>query len=147
MERSLTPVDVVPLLFGNVTGLRMEWAASSAYHYSGDGTAEPWQVVFDLSPVIVQRMRDGDDDTLRMVFANLERLLPPSNWAARNLLVVGFIEGVQNQSMHGGGRGPDGFLPFLGPLSRDAWEAVDAFWRGDGSRLDFIHSDDWPTPT
>jgi hypothetical protein len=123
--------------------LREEWTVSYAAHYPGNADAESWQVVIDMVPVLIARTRQGDYDAVRAVLENVERLLPLADRAARNLLVIGVIEGLQNMSS-GGEPDRDPLVALLGPLGRDAWAAVDASWQGDSERLDLIHSDNWP---
>lgn len=75
----------------------------------------------------------GREDEVRAVFAVIENAVeepPPGGRLSdeANLAVVGFLEDLQNGSLHAEGSRPSDFRPYLGPKSLRAWESLNGFW-------------------
>ena len=68
------------------------------------------------------------------LFATLERILCEGDEEARSLAAFGVLEDVQTVSSHRP-FGPDVFVEWLGPKSRDAWDQIAALWRAGGGSL------------
>ncbi|HEY0874764.1 MAG TPA: hypothetical protein VGD94_14925 [Vicinamibacterales bacterium] len=75
----------------------------------------------------------GDTSEFEAVFDTVERILREGDEEARAAAALGVLESVQVQSTHYT-FGPEVYVKWLGPLSRQAWREVDALWvAGDGS--------------
>ena len=72
----------------------------------------------------VDRAHPGAD--FAPLFQGVERLMVDGNPALRNLLIVGFLEGIQNSAPTSVGK----WEPLLGPSTRKAWSALNDLWLG-----------------
>jgi len=98
---------------------------------------EPYVAIGTLANEMVRLARSSANTDFRGLFTTIEELLagPP---ATRNLLIVGMLEDLQTCSLSAG-------LPlerwnlFLGPRTREAWQAVIDMWAGRRSAKDFNH--------
>ena len=79
---------------------------------------------------LAARARDGDESCLPAIFEVAERVLVDGTKSARDLIVVGLFEALQNHNVTGGVEWSL-WERYLGPLSRDAWQALIDFWGGD----------------
>jgi hypothetical protein len=79
-------------------------------------------------------------DEIRSVFALLEKLFAEGDQDMRNLIGVGFFEGLQNYASWR----PYGnrvFEQFLGPMSEQCWREIQQMWAGKSSLMDVIRSE------
>lgn len=89
---------------------------------------------------VAQRMvrdaRGSDTSYFAKVFDGLERLLDAPAPEIRELLVVGFIESLQNVSLNSD-VALDVWEQWLGQRTKDGWDVIIDLWDGklDGSRL------------
>ena len=63
------------------------------------------------------------------LFDDVERRLSVADAAGREILVTGFLEGLQNNSLNGG-LDPARWEPLLGRTTRTAWSALNDLWAG-----------------
>jgi hypothetical protein len=96
-----------------------------------EGLAYSWMSDF-VRHVIGARLQ-GREAEVRAVFDVIERQLatdPPGFKLSEdsNLAVVGFLEDLQNGSLHPEGSRPADFRAYLGPKSLKAWEGLNGFW-------------------
>lgn len=73
--------------------------------------------------------RSGNYSQLARVALALERLLIEGSPSVRELAIVGVLEGVQN-CWANAGEDPELFRIHLLPVSRHAWDSLNAFWSG-----------------
>jgi len=100
------------------------WEGEPAGDYNDVGALAQW---------VVERIGAGELDCLPALFQDVEAILEDASDELRNLLLVGFLEDVQNVAANTG-VDPDVVLPFLGPESRKGWFDLIKFWHGpDGS--------------
>ena len=90
-----------------------------------------------LASTVSELDASGAHDWSRL-FAEVERRLATEP-AARNLLVLGFLESLQNIELNRG-RPLARWEPLLGPETRVAWRAVIDFWAGRLSRDAAVHA-------
>jgi hypothetical protein len=103
---------------------REQWKGEPAGDYNDLGVLAQW---------VVDRMAAGDHDCFAMLFSELEALLSNASPELRDLLVVGFLEDIQNVSTNRD-IDPDVVLPFLGRESRRGWFDLIRLWHGpDGT--------------
>lgn len=72
-------------------------------------------------------LREGRTDTLKAIFAVLERWITHGDRYCSDAAVVGLIEDLQNTNLHDG-TSPEDYLPLLHPRSRREWDKVNDFW-------------------
>jgi hypothetical protein len=100
------------------------WKGEPAGDYNDLGALAQW---------VVDRMAAGEHDCFATLFSELEALLSNASPKLRDLLVVGFLEDIQNVSTNRG-IDPDVVLPFLGRESRRGWFDLIRLWHGpDGT--------------
>ncbi|HEY3117569.1 MAG TPA: hypothetical protein VGK54_12570 [Chloroflexota bacterium] len=93
--------------------------------YADGNPNEHYNTLGELARWVVSQLRAGELDCLGDLFQELEWLMANAESEARLLIVIGFIEEIQNccvsyptpaDRIH-----PDLFLPYLGPRTRAAW--------------------------
>jgi hypothetical protein len=97
---------------------------------------EPAGFYNDVSVIahhVVGLLGKGEVHEVRAVFAAVEQMLSNRlSDAAQDVLVVGFLEDVQNVTSHSDSpTGSSAFVPLLGPATRAAWSKLHDSW---GSR-------------
>jgi hypothetical protein len=101
----------------------------------GVGPDEPYNVAGALAHVLFE-LRADQAVVLGEVFRALERELSAADAGARNLLIVGLLEDLQNISLNDG-VGLDYWEPWLGPVTLAAWKTLEGLWSGTVSPADF----------
>ena len=66
------------------------------------------------------------------VFSVIERLIVEGDDEVRDLAIVGFLEGLQNNAPYGA------FRPWLKPTSWAAWQELEELWAGEDSLMGVI---------
>jgi hypothetical protein len=93
---------------------------------------DPQRGVFNDAAVIAHHLVDsfgrGDESEFPAAFALLERCLLDGDDGVRSFAVIGVIEGIQNIASHRP-FGRQVFYPFLGPMSRAAWDELCESWQ------------------
>lgn len=84
----------------------------------------PW-----INAYMVDLASQGRTECFPAVFALIENLLLEGSPDVQNWVVVGVLEGVQNQVSHTD-LGYGVFEPWLGPETRKAWDALIEAWGG-----------------
>jgi len=78
---------------------------------------------------VIGVLSKGETEEVASVFKVVEELLDePLTDRAHGVLVIGFIEDIQNISSHTGPLGSSAFVPFLGPKTKEAWAEVHRSW-------------------
>ena len=70
------------------------------------------------------------------VFAAIEGEISAADGPARNLLIVGLLEDLQNMSLNQG-RALDRWVHWMGPATLAGWEMVERLWAGSITPADF----------
>jgi hypothetical protein len=103
---------------------RARWAGKPAGEYNDLGALAHW---------VVDETAAGRFECFPAIFDELEVLLALADADLRDLLVVGFLEDVQNIATNRH-VDPDLVLPFLGRETRMGWFELIRMWHGpDGS--------------
>jgi hypothetical protein len=79
---------------------------------------------------LAEKLRTGDTARFESFFQAVERCLLEGDDKAVELVMVGLLEDLQNSNIT---KLPDDrvWVPFLGPVTRQAWQAVEDYWSGD----------------
>ena len=83
-----------------------------------------------IARFLADKLRSGETERLAAFFRSVERCLLEGDHRAVELVVVGLLEDLQNSNVTQLDDYP-AWVPFLGPQSRRAWQAVEDFWSGD----------------
>lgn len=120
-----TEADVMPRLVAEFPGFRSRWEkhlalweGQPAGNYN-DVTQFVYFVVRDLYP-------SGKTEDVQHAFDLMEFWLTNGNKGVRELVVIGFLEDLQNFASQQT-FGKEAFLPFLGPRSHEAWDELERF--------------------
>lgn len=129
---TITKTQVVPLLLEASPSVRAAWEEHLAA-WKGEQAGE-----FNDAAVFAHHIVDcyaiKATADFGALFATLERILCEGDEEARSLAAFGVLEDVQTVSSHQP-FGPDVFVEWLGPKSRDAWDQIAALWRAGGGSL------------
>lgn len=82
-----------------------------------------------LARVLVDALVEGRTEDLVTVFEPLEGMLSTATGEARELLITGLLEGIQNVSLNRN-VALDQWVALLGARTKGAWDAVDEMWSG-----------------
>lgn len=112
--------DVASDLASTCPALVVDWA------FSATDLDLPYVALGHLAArlIAVDRAHPGTD--FAPFFQEVERLIVGGDSAMRNLLIVGFLEELQNVAP----RYVERWEPLLGPSSREAWSALNDLWLG-----------------
>ena len=133
-EGSLGSGAFTPRLVQGVPWLMDWWMAySSADDYEA---GLDYVEMGGLASELVSRLKNHDAQPMRGLFERVEGILGSANKGERKLVVVGFLEALQNVSLN-----EDVPLqtwhPLLGPLARQAWHDLQLLWQGGLSPVEF----------
>lgn len=93
-----------------------------------------------LARFVVDSFIAGSVQCFDNLFDNIERLLLDDNEDVRALITIGLLEDIQTYSTHYE-FGPDAFLQWLKPLSRQAWFEIARRWEGKTSLMEVIREE------
>jgi hypothetical protein len=108
-----------------------EYTSSELY-----GQDEPYNHLGRLAAFLVDRTRASDTNGFDRLFETIEDLLVHSTPDVRTLIVVGFLEDLQNISLNNGVT-LDSWERWLGPTTTEAWGKVMDVWTGKLAPDDF----------
>ena len=113
--------DVASGLAGTVPQLDFDWRTTQ------DELDLPYVALGFLAGRVDELDQVDPAPDWRPLFADIERRLRAADPPTRELLIVGFLEGLQNVA---GNRGhdPARWEPLLGPLTREAWTVLNDMW-------------------
>jgi hypothetical protein len=89
----------------------------------------PYTVAGELARNMVEALTRNETGAFRGIFDALEGQLATASAASRDLLVVGFLEDLQNISMNRG-TSLEAWTAWLGPQTSVAWDSVTTMWDG-----------------
>ena len=94
-----------------------------------------------MARFLADKLRRGDTGSFPTFFATVERCLLEGDEDAVALVMVGLLEDLQNAGItdihdH------SVWTTYLGPTTLRAWQAVEAFWRGDVNAIEEFSA--WP---
>ena len=123
----MTDADVASDLARRVPALAAEWSSSAK------DLDLPYVALGHLARLVVVVSETTGASKLRPVFDEIEVRLATGDAATRNLLIVGFLEGLQNIEGDRAGR----WERLLGKATKAAWTNLNALWTGRMTPADF----------
>jgi hypothetical protein len=127
-------VDDLPShLAATIPDVYQRW--DSEVRTSGIGADEPYNQMAVLARVLVANRADVTAG-LADLFNVFEDELAAADPGARDLLIVGFLEDLQNASLHAN-VSLAWWRTWFGPLTGEAWTAVEELWSGGLSATAF----------
>lgn len=130
----VTKEEAVRRLVEACTGFADAWHAHVEW-WEGEPAGE-YNDLGELAQWVVERMGDKDFECFSTLFNEVETLLTDASIELRTLLVIGFLEDIQNLAANRQ-IDPDMVLPFLGPEARRGWFELIRMWHGP-------HGEGWP---
>jgi hypothetical protein len=97
---------------------------------------EPYNHLGQLAHHLVNAMKAGRVDGFTPFFSELEHQLAMASPEARDLIIVGFLEDLQNVSLNGDVP-ISAWTPWLGEKTAEAWAVLDDMWQGRLSPTEF----------
>ena len=126
-------MDTIPRkLVADNAKVRERWEAQ--LRSDGIPADEPYNALGALARVLVDLHSDSSVG-LADVFQAVERELVAADASTRNLLIVGFLEDLQNVSLNVG-LPLDVWVESLGPMSLASWGILEGMWSGAVSPAD-----------
>ena len=107
-------------------------AAGAALGWSPSPTAAetgPYATLGELAQHMVASMQADKTEQFDCVFDTVEMILGKASPETRDLIIVGFLEDLQNISLNGA-LGLNGWTSWLGTNTREAWDTLEALWSG-----------------
>ncbi|MBM2622807.1 hypothetical protein JIG36_45635 [Actinoplanes sp. LDG1-06] len=129
-EARVTAEQVPTLLLTALPSLSDEWAEIA------DDNADPGSPggrlgYLDAAWVVghlADRLAASDTSEFDAAFDYIEHLILHGDSYVSELGVIGYLEGMQMQTVTSRGVDPEAFRPWLRPLSAKYWEAINRFW-------------------
>ena len=118
---------MVPLLVEASPQFQGAWREFQA-EWSKEESPPHYVLLADFVRHMSAVLASGDDETLKRVFAVIERLHLEGSPYVREAATVGILEGLQNLNLHESGTTPEQFERFLLPVSAKYWRKVQEFW-------------------
>lgn len=123
-------MDVLNRLARTVRALEQDWSERQG---TSPHTDLPYVAAGELAELIGDRATH--DDALGPFFEALERALERGSPADRNLLIVGFLEVLQNRVLSGEAGAI--FEDLMGPETLRAWRGLHDVWGGNMPATEF----------
>jgi hypothetical protein len=134
-EQRMTVEQAIETLTGSSHGLNSCWTNFIQEEY-GNEYAEKKEDLIDIITVvdyIVNNLKEGKTHDFKDIFAAVENILENGDDVARELMVVGLVEGLQNNC---GLENIDYHLTFnqwLMPKTQKIWEGLIYLWESNDS--------------
>jgi hypothetical protein len=126
---------VVPLLLEACPSFAPVWAEEEAEDQDDEGRLHYLDAAAFVRH-IGALWTAGEIDELPAAFDVIERLAVEGDPYVSELAVIGYLEGLQMQTISSLGIDPEtAFVPFFGPVSRRWWDRLNRFWAGDPRAL------------
>src|SRR5262245_52135127 len=128
----ITKANIVPLLLEACPTAQRRWEEHLAY-WKGEEAGD-FNDVSIFAYHIVDCCAKHLTAECASLFATVERILEEGDEEARGIVAIGLLEDIQTISTHHS-FGPEIFVQWLGPRSREAWDQIEALWRAGGGTL------------
>ena len=112
-------------------GVALGWSPSRTAEETG-----PYSILGELAQRLVACMQADETKHFGNVFESVETILGRASPETRDLIIVGFLEDLQNISLDGP-LGLSAWTSWLGTSTREAWDTVEAAWSGRLSPAQF----------
>lgn len=128
-------IEVVPLILDGCPGFVPMWEKHRAF-WQGEH-AGIYNDLSEFANFIVDCYARQDIEPIAAAFGVIEQLLCDGDEEVRAAASIGFLEDVRN-SASWRPFGPAVFIQWLGPKSKQAWDEIEATWRGKRSLADVV---------
>lgn len=129
---------VIPRFLDACPAFMPRWEAHLAYWK--DDTRGPFIDIAELAHFVVESYAQGNSGLLPPIFATAEEFLETGDSKQKEVVTIGLLEDIQTISTHHP-FGLEAFLPYLGPLGRQAWREIEQAWEGKASLMDVVRAE------
>jgi hypothetical protein len=138
-DGKMTEAEIMPRLVEEFPEFRPRWEQHLS-SWKGKAAGGYNDISVFAHFVVEELYPSGKTQELQRAFDLMEQWLVNGNNKVRELVVIGFLEDVQNiASWQPFGRAV--FIPFLGPQARDAWNEIERVWAGKTSLMEVVREE------
>jgi len=131
--------NVIATLLGAFPGLRDRWKAHVAFW--GGEPAGSYNDMAEVVHFVVEDLYEkGNLTETRRVFEVLDKLFAEGDVETKNLVALGFFEGLQCVASWRP-YGNKAFEQFLSPTSMEVWREIQRQWAGRSSLMDVLRAE------
>jgi hypothetical protein len=130
--------EIIPIFLDMCPEFQPQW--DEHVKYWGDNDRGEYIDIAEFARFVVDCYANGQRERFPQVFQAVEALLKNGHPKIKELVTIGLLEDIQTIATHHE-FGPDVFLNWLGPLSREAWFRVSKAWEGKSSLMDVVREE------
>jgi hypothetical protein len=134
-----TEADVMPRLVAEFLGFRPRWEKHLAF-WKGEPAGNYNDIAEFVNFVVQDLYPNQKSEDIERAFDLMEYWIENGNQNLRNLIAIGFLESLQNVTSWQTS-GKEVFIPFLGPLCRQAWNEIERTWAGKTSLMEVFEAE------
>ncbi len=130
-QQPITPAISLSILASSCTALKADFNNYLLDSYQTLEFTKDRLLYVDIGNMarfVVRQFKHRQTDCFDPIFSTVEQLLLKGDIETQNLIIVGFIEDIQNLAGNYGMNYHHGFDQWLRPLSQKAWNDVINFW-------------------
>lgn len=134
-ENKINIDQAIELLTSSSHGLNSCWSAFIIEEY-GDNYAENRNDLVDIITMvdyIVGNLKEGKTSDFKVIFEVAEQILETGDDTARELIIVGLLEGLQNNCGLENLDYHSGFDQWLKPKTKKTWDGLIYLWESNDS--------------
>jgi len=131
-------IEVIPLILARCPGFVPMWEKHRALWQGQE--AGIYNDLGEFANFIVDCYTRQEIEPIAAAFGMIEQLLSEGDEEVRAAASIGFLEDVRN-SASWQPFGPAVFTQWLGPKSKEAWDQIEATWRGKRSLADVVRAE------
>lgn len=135
LEKKISIDQSIELLTSSSHGLNSCWNAFINEEY-GDNYAENRNDLVDIITMvdyIVGNLKEDKTSDFKGIFETVEQILEAGDDAARELVIVGLLEGLQNNCGLEKVDYHNGFDQWLNPKTKKTWDGLIYLWESNDS--------------
>lgn len=138
-DDKVTEAEIMPRLVEEFPAFRPRWEKHLSF-WKGEPAGGYNDVSEFAQFVVMELYSSGKTEEVQRAFDLMEQWLVNGNQKVRELVVIGFLEDLQNiASWQPFGKAV--FIPFLSPQSRDAWNQIERVWAGKSSLIEVVREE------
>ncbi len=131
-----TDEDLMARLVADFPAFRPRWEEHLQY-WKGEPAGRYLDIAEFVHFVVEDLYPNGKTDEIQRVFDLMEEFLIAGSQKAQELVVIGFLEGIQNIASWQPFPN-EVFISFLRPKSREAWDELERVWAGKTSLMEVV---------
>lgn len=137
----LTKAEIIPGLLRECPELQAawdkhaaDWAQEDPKDYDGEIPGD-YNNASEMIHALIEFYAQGETHWFPRFFTYIERLLKEGDEEVQNIAVIGYLETLQTAASWKD-HGPEVFVQWMGPESRQSWVRVHQWWSGGKSLIE-----------